>query len=342
MSDEKRPIIVKKIKKGGHAHHGGAWKLAYADLVTAMMAFFLLMWLLGSTTKAQMAGIADYFQSPLKVAMPGGEGSGDSSSVIPGGGADLTRSTGQIIRGDNERKVQVLNIKPGENDILYAEAKRMNTLKGLMERLVRDRTPYGYYKEQMVVDMTSEGLRIQLIDGKERPMFNSGSDDLLPHTKGILRAIGSSLNEIPFRVSISGHTDAQPFGGSGSSYTNWELSADRANAARREMITGGLKPERILRIIGLADSIPFKKEDPTHSTNRRISIVILNKRTEEAILRDGNPTPTSSASPADEPTLPKGIPDIRPHLPTSETHLPNTSGLPPPPHSGQPDIPLGM
>src|SRR5436305_95157 len=105
MSEEKRPIIVKKIKKGGHGHHGGAWKLAYADLVTAMMAFFLLMWLLGSTTKAQMAGIADYFQSPLKVAMPGGEGSGDSSSVIPGGGQDLTRSTGQVIRGDNARKV---------------------------------------------------------------------------------------------------------------------------------------------------------------------------------------------------------------------------------------------
>lgn len=289
MSEEKRPIVVKKIKKGGHGgHHGGAWKLAYADLVTAMMAFFLLMWLLGSTTKAQLAGIADYFQSPLKVAMPGGEGSGDSSSVIPGGGADLTRSSGQVIRGDNERKVQVLNVKPGENDILQAEYKRMISLRKKTEKMIRDRgSSLEPYKEQIVVDVTPEGLRIQLIDGQKRAMFDSGRADLLPHTRKILRELGSALNGVPFRISLSGHTDGTPFSSGDRGYSNWELSADRANAARRELIIGGMAEHRVLRVVGLADSIPYKIDDPTHASNRRISIIILNKRTEEAITKNG-------------------------------------------------------
>ncbi|MES2207495.1 MAG: flagellar motor protein MotB [Pseudomonadota bacterium] len=304
MSEEKRPIIVKKVKKGGHGgHHGGAWKLAYADLVTAMMAFFLLMWLLGSTTKAQMAGIADYFQSPLKVSMPGGEGSGDSSSVIPGGGMDLTRSTGQVIRGDNERKVKVLNIKPGENDILQAEYKRMMALRAKTEKMIKaEGSSLEPYKEQILVDVTPEGLRIQLIDGKKRAMFDSGHANLLPHTRNILRELGRALNEVPFRISISGHTDATPYSSGDRGYSNWELSADRSNAARREMIIGGLAEHKVLRVVGLASSIPFKIDDPTDASNRRISIIILNKRTEEAITKNSgkllpNEEPATLASP---------------------------------------------
>ncbi|MES2205880.1 MAG: flagellar motor protein MotB [Pseudomonadota bacterium] len=289
---DKRPIvIIKKVKPYGYSegHQRGSWKLAYADLATAMMAFFLLMWLIGSTTKAELSGIASYFNVPLKVAIFGGEGSGNSSTILPGGGADLSRSTGKKERADRDQTLQRINIKPSDNDILEAEYKKLLFMRDKVYLSMN--VPNSFlqeYKKQVVIDLTPEGLRIQLIDDKNRPMFDLGKSQLLPHASLILKNLATTLNNIPFRISISGHTDSTLYDAHTNNYSNWELSIDRANAARREMILGGLNEEQILRVEGIADSIPYVINEPTAPSNRRISIVILNKSTEDLIKRNGN------------------------------------------------------
>lgn len=271
MSDDsQRPIIVKKIKKGGHGHHGGAWKIAYADFVTAMMAFFLLMWLLGSSTKGQLRGIAEYFQNPLKVAMSGGSGAGDSTSVLQGGGLDLSRQAGAYRRSPEQ-----------------GESRKLEDLKKKLEDAVKNTASgkLAQYKDQILLDITPEGLRVQIIDQQNRPMFKSGSAQMESYAGDILKEISSILNQVPNRLSLSGHTDAAGFSTGDKSYSNWELSADRANASRRQLLTGGMDAGKILRVVGLADSVPFDKENPANPVNRRISIIVLNKEAEDNIMK---------------------------------------------------------
>jgi chemotaxis protein MotB len=291
MADDVRPIVIKRIKKVAGGHHGGAWKIAYADFVTAMMAFFLLMWLLGSTAKGDLKGIADYFTSPMKVAMQGGSGSGDSSSVLKGGGKDLTRSTGQVKDGDLASKTKVISMKETNAEFQRKEFEKLekaslDELKQNIEKLIDNNPALQQFKKQLLLDLTSEGLRIQIVDEQNRPMFDTSSSELKPYTKVILREIGAVLNSVPSKLSLSGHTDAALFGGSDKGYSNWELSSNRANASRREMITGGMDEHKVLRVVGLASTVLFDKNDPLSSINRRISIVVLNKRTEEAMLRE--------------------------------------------------------
>ncbi|HQR05100.1 MAG: flagellar motor protein MotB [Proteobacteria bacterium] len=291
MSDDtQQPIVVKRIKKGGGGHHGGAWKIAYADFVTAMMAFFLLMWLLGSTTQGDLKGISEYFSTPLKVAMAGGSGSGDSSSVIQGGGEDLSRAHGQVKKGDIESEKRSLNLQALRADFERQERARLEGLKGDLEQMIDSTPTLRQFKSQLLLDLTSEGLRIQIVDEKNRPMFDSASSELKPYTKEILHEIGRALNRVDNRISLSGHTDATPYSGGDKGFGNWELSTNRANASRREMIAGGMRENKVMRIVGLASTILYDKQDPYNPTNRRISIVVMNKRTEEAILRDGNNT----------------------------------------------------
>ena len=289
MSDDsQQPIVVKRIKKGGGAAHGGAWKIAYADFVTAMMAFFLLMWLLGSTAKGDLKGIADFFQTPLKVALMGGSGSGDSSSVIQGGGADLTSTYGQVKRGDVQAEKKTINLQRLKADFERKEQARLETLKSDLEALI-DQTPsLRQFKNQMLLDLTTEGLRIQIVDEKNRPMFDSASSELKPYTRDILREIGHALNRVDNRISVSGHTDATPYSGGDRGFGNWELSTNRANASRRELVAGGMADDKMIRVVGLASTVLYNKDDPYNAVNRRISIVVLNKRTEDDILRDGN------------------------------------------------------
>lgn len=288
MSDKKPPIIVKRVRKVTGGHHGGAWKIAYADFVTAMMAFFLLMWLLGSTTKGDLEGIAEYFKTPLKVAMQGGSGSGDSSSVIKGGGADLTRKTGQIQRGQTEAPKKTYNLKAAQAEIERLEVEKLKTLKKRLELAIESNATLRQFKRQLLVDITSEGLRIQIVDEQNRPMFNLASAELQPYTKVILREIGAVLNDVQNRVSLSGHTDSIQYANAGRGYSNWELSADRANASRRELIAGGMDEGKMLRVVGLASSVPFQNEAPTDPVNRRISIIVMNKQTEDAITRQAS------------------------------------------------------
>ncbi|OHC63900.1 MAG: flagellar motor protein MotB [Rhodocyclales bacterium RIFCSPLOWO2_02_FULL_63_24] len=288
MSDDtQQPIVIKRIKKGGAGAHGGAWKIAYADFVTAMMAFFLLMWLLGSTSQGDLNGIAEYFQNPLKVAMGGGSGSGDSSSLIPGGGRDLTSTHGQVKRGDIEAEKKTINLQRLKADFEKVEQTRLESLKGELEALINSSPALSQFRNQLLLDLTTEGLRIQIVDEKNRPMFDSASSDVKPYTRVILREIGLALNKVENRISLSGHTDAQPYAGGDRGFGNWELSTNRANASRREMVAGGMDDAKIMRVVGLASTVLYDKQEPYSPNNRRISIIVMNKRTEEAILADG-------------------------------------------------------
>ena len=299
MADEgQKPIIVKRIKKGGHGHHGGAWKIAYADFVTAMMAFFLLMWLLGSTTKGDMEGIASYFKTPLKVAMQGGSGAGDSASILQGGGQDLTRRSGQVKKGDTPTEKKTYDLKSARAAVEQAETSRLQQLKAKIEQTIAANPLLTKYKNQLLLDITSEGLRIQIVDEKNRPMFASASSELQPYTKDILDVLALVLNDVPNRIGLSGHTDSTPYQTAGG-YSNWELSADRANASRRELVHGGLTAAKILRVVGLAAAVHLDRKDPFNPINRRISILVMNKRTEESLLRDGGASLDVPAEDAD-------------------------------------------
>ncbi|WP_435751397.1 flagellar motor protein MotB [Thauera sp. AutoDN2] len=299
MSDDtQQPIVVKRIKKGGGGHHGGAWKIAYADFVTAMMAFFLLMWLLGSTAQGDLEGIADYFQNPLKVAMQGGEGTGDSSSIIQGGGEDLSRKVGQVRRGDtpNTRSINIdaapSRAKHGADGAVEAAARRERAqlidLKGKLEAIIEANPTLRQFKNQILLDIIKDGLRIQLIDAQNRPMFTTASAELRPYTRELLREIAKALNDVENRLSMSGHTDSAQYAGGERGFSNWELSSNRANAARRELVAGGLESGKMVRVVGLADTEHLVLDNPLDPANRRISIVVLNRAAEEAIRTQGS------------------------------------------------------
>ena len=310
-SKKLQPIIIKRVKKGGHVAHGGAWKIAYADFVTAMMAFFLLMWLLGSTTDGDKKGIADYFQSPLKIALAGGSGSGDSNSVLKGGGESLTSTVGQVKKGDVEAQRNTINLHKLKAEQMRAEVARLENLKQEIQQKMQSSEKLKEISSQIRLDMTRDGLRIQIVDDQNRPMFASGSATIAPYMKDLLRAIGSVLAEVPNRLTLEGHTDAQAFPGGDRGYSNWELSSDRANASRRELIAGGLADDRILRVQGLASSQPFDEKDPLAPTNRRISIIVMNREAEDRMFRTdpdkiAPDAEDSSASSATNSTAPAG------------------------------------
>ncbi len=281
----KSTIVIKRIKKGGHGAHSAAWKIAYADFVTAMMAFFLLMWLLGSTTQGDLKGIAEYFQSPLKVALSGGSGAGDATTVIQGGGPNLTASVGQVKNGDNDTKKRSPNQLRQELEKM--EKERMLRLKQRLDAAILANAKLSEFRHQIRVEITPDGLRIQIVDDFNRPMFELGSSRVQPYMREILHEIGKVLNEVDNKIALSGHTDAAPYAGGERFYSNWELSSDRANASRRELIAGGMLPAKIVRVVGLADSNLLVKDEPRSPLNRRISIIVLNKLAEERLNRAG-------------------------------------------------------
>jgi chemotaxis protein MotB len=291
IDEKKQPIVIKRIKKVAGGHHGGAWKIAYADFVTAMMAFFLLMWLLGSTSSEERAAIADYFQNPS--AIPGAGGA--STSMIKLGGAlELPRGEGEPMQQPAAQEAE---------DLIDEKTKLDELMEQLREQI--ENTPsLAEFKDQLLLDITSEGLRIQIVDKRNRPMFDLGSAELRYYTREILRQLAKTLATVPNYISISGHTDGTPFTGARPNYTNWELSTDRANAARRELDSGGVPVKKFGRVVGLADSVHFNKADPFAPINRRISIIVLNRATERAIgLRDDEPPQPAPAS-----VLPPPIP----------------------------------
>jgi len=280
-----QPIVIKRVKKVVHGHHGGAWKIAYADFVTAMMAFFLLMWLLGSTATGDLRGISDYFNTPLKVALSGGSGSGDSSSLIQGGGEDFTRTAGQVRRGEVREKKDTINLQALRDEFVRKERAKLTRLKERMEEAIARMPGLLELREQIRLELIADGLSIQIVDARNRPMFASGSAVVQAYMRDLLRAIGGMLNEVENPISLTGHTDAAPYVGGNRGYSNWELSADRANASRRELISGGMNPEKVLRVMGVGPVVPLDKGQPLDPMNRRIAIVVLNHSAEQRILR---------------------------------------------------------
>ncbi|MES2830690.1 MAG: flagellar motor protein MotB [Pseudomonadota bacterium] len=314
MADEGlRPIIVKRIKKSGGGHHGGAWKIAYADFVTAMMAFFLLMWLLGSTSKGELSGIAEYFKTPLKVAMQGGSGSGDSSSVLAGGGRDLTRKDGQQKKGENPQPKKSYNLGAAKAELERLELERLKGLKTRIEARIEASPTMRQYKNQLLIDITVDGLRIQIVDEQNRAMFALARAELQPYTREILFEIGQILNDMPNKISLSGHTDAAAYSNGEKGYSNWELSADRANASRRALIAGGMDQDKVLRVVGLSSAVPFEKAEPLNPVNRRISIIVMNKRAEESVTKEGAaPVAQGPAAASTPDSLPAPTPNLAP------------------------------
>ena len=302
MSEKKlQPIIIKRIKKKAHTAHGGAWKIAYADFMTAMMAFFLLMWLLGSTAQGELQGLADYFNTPLKVSMAGGAGSGGSSSIVTGGGTDLTKTSGQVRKSDAERNRQKMTSEQAKAAMAKQDEIRIKALQSKIDAIITNTPRLNEFRSQIRIDLTPDGLQIQIVDDQNRPMFDSGSALVKPYMRDILRDIGAALGEVENRISLAGHTDAAVYGNGDRGYSNWELSADRANASRRELVVAGMPDAKLSRVVGLAASDLLEPDNPRAPANRRITITILTREAEERLLGKGIPILPSAPLP-DEKT----------------------------------------
>jgi chemotaxis protein MotB len=289
-----QPIIIKRVKKGGHSAHGGAWKIAYADFVTAMMAFFLLMWLLGSTSEGDKKGLSDFFSAPLKVSMMGGSGAGASTSVITGGGSDLTLQAGQSRRGDGQdAKSKKQMAEAVKAEVAKQDAKKLAALSAKISALISSSPKLSEFTSQIRLDTTPDGLQIQIVDDQKRPMFDSGSAMVKPYMRDILREIGAALNGVENKISLDGHTDRSPYSNADRGYSNWELSADRANASRRELVVAGMPDDKLARVVGLASSLLLDAENPFSPANRRISIIVMTREAEERLMGTGR-TPVSA------------------------------------------------
>ncbi|NMM85415.1 flagellar motor protein MotB [Rhodococcus sp. SRB_17] len=306
MAEKKlQPIIVKRVKKARHAPHGGAWKIAYADFVTAMMAFFLLMWLLGSTAKGELQGIAAYFNAPLQVSMAGGNGAGNSSSVIPGGGNDLSKVHGQVRRSDSDLdKQRRMNPDTARAEMARQDTARIKALRSKIDAIITQSPRLNEYRSQIRIDVTPDGLQIQIVDEQNRPMFDSGSALVKPYMRDILREIGAALGGVENRISLAGHTDAAPYGNGERGYSNWELSADRANASRRELVAAGMPDAKLGRVVGLAASDLLEPDNPRAPANRRITITVLTREAEERLLGQAPPIAPTAQLPAEKPDNP--------------------------------------
>ncbi len=274
MSDE-QSIIIKRVKKAGHCAHGGAWKIAFADFMTAAMAFFLMLWVLSGVNDEEMKAMAEYFRDPSvieaspNVLIESKEQGRTSDSMIDMGGFKDTPKSSQDDDTDGESQKK-------------KEVKHMIELKKQIEKQIAESEELKELKNQLKIEITPNGLQIQILDDRKRPMFSAGVDLPKDYASKLLKEVGAILSKSSNRISIAGHTDSSGYSSS-AEYTNWELSADRANAARRLLLKGGVNAIRIAQAVGLSDTVPFDKENPYNPRNRRISIIVLNKDAEERL-----------------------------------------------------------
>ncbi|MBU2954581.1 flagellar motor protein MotB [Marinobacter sp. F3R08] len=282
---EEQPIIIKRKKVIAGGHHGGSWKVAFADFATAMMAFFLVLWLTATASPEQKKAVEGYFRDPVGFTEGGSPNPVDlegSASVVNEASPDIESSQIQIEDEIVDELSETL------------EQRRMEQLFQELKERIDENETLQEFKDQLLIDITDEGLRIQIVDRSGRPMFDSGRAELKYYSQDILFELAKTLGSVNNKLSITGHTDSTPFSGR-PGYTNWELSADRANTARRALVAGGVRQQQIARVVGLSDSVLFDREDPNAPVNRRISIIVLNKKTVDNIL--------SSAGQADEPLI---------------------------------------
>lgn len=272
-------IIIRRVKKNRHEEHGGAWKVAMADFAIAMMALFIVLWLTNVTDEAEREAIAGYFQDPL--AYESGK-QVPSAYVIDLGGMPSTADNTAISETlDPEKILQAEEIESLAEAI---ERRRLEELKAEIEAKIEASPTLSPFKNQMTLDITTEGLRIQIVDQTKRPMFNVGSSTLKYYSEDILYELAPMLMTVENRLSITGHTDSDPYVSvDPENDINWELSAQRANAARRALMEAGIEKKQIAQILGMGDTAPLDIDNPESDINRRIAIVLLNKKTEEGI-----------------------------------------------------------
>jgi chemotaxis protein MotB len=270
---EDQPIIIKRKKVVAAGHHGGSWKVAFADFATAMMAFFLVLWLTATASPEQKLAVEGYFKDPVGYT----EG-GSKNPVDLGGSASVVKESSEDIADSN---IQIDDQVVEEMAQTLEQQKMEQLFQDLKDRIEENKTLQDF-KDQLLIDITSEGLRIQIVDRSQRPMFDSGRAELKYYSQDILFELAKTLSTVNNKLSITGHTDSTPFGGR-PGYTNWELSADRANTARRALVAGGVAGGQIGRVVGLSDSVLFNKDDPQAPVNRRISIIVMNKKASDNI-----------------------------------------------------------
>ena len=314
MTETKPTVIVRRVKKvQGGGHHGGSWKVAYADFVTAMMAFFMVLWLMAATTKPERAAISEYFRNPSPLAgssstpAPGmaGPGGASTSMIKLGGATDVSRGNSND-PFQNQQEAVPTPVQERERD-----KQRLEALKQELQEAISKSQALEPFKDQLLLDITPEGLRIQIVDKQNRPMFDLGSARLMPYTQTILVELSRYINQVPNHISLTGHTDTTAYS-TQVGYGNWELSADRANAARRALLEGGMDPAKVARVVGLASSVLFDKTNPQNPINRRISIVVMSQEAEAAALNqaDSLPVPVTAVVPATAAAAPaEGVSD---------------------------------
>lgn len=301
-----QPIIIKRVKKVVGRHHGGAWKIAFADFAVAMMAFFLVMWLLSSATPEQKKAISGYFQDPV-----GFSTSGSPYAIDLGGTPTVApertlspESAAEAVEPDLELDLE------SDDDLSrlleQLERERLQMLLQELQAKIDENDQLRPYREQIHFSITQEGLRIQIVDDEQRPMFALGSARLQTYFEDILYMMAGSIRSVPNKISIGGHTDAKSYAGEGE-FGNWELSANRANAARRALRAGGLDEHQVARVAGYASSVLFDRNEPYSPVNRRIDIVVLTKKAQQD-LEDS----AEDASGQQPEPLPESTPTGRP------------------------------
>ncbi|CAM2814012.1 flagellar motor protein MotB [Pseudomonas gessardii] len=316
--ENNQPIIIKRVKRFAAGHHGGAWKIAFADFATAMMAFFLVLWLMSTATPEQKIAIAGYFKDPI-----GFSESGTPFVIDLGGSPELApeRTINPEVQTEAPQENIPIERQTVESMAEQVEQERLELLLQELQNKVDENPQLQKFKDQIHFEISADGLRIQIMDAANRPMFDSGSARLKPYFEDILLAMADTIKAVPNKISVSGHTDAKPYSGLGD-FGNWELSANRANAARRALVAGSYPDTQVARVVGFASSQLFDAQDPFNPINRRIDIVVLTKKAQRAIEGEQGATPPvptqGDGAPGEVPVDPNALPPEQQPLPAHE------------------------
>ncbi|PSS57559.1 flagellar motor protein MotB [Pseudomonas sp. BBP2017] len=312
--ENNQPIIVKRVKRFGDGHHGGAWKIAFADFATAMMAFFLVLWLLSTATPEQKLAIAGYFKDPI-----GFTESGTPYIIDLGGSPQLApeKTINPEVKSEPTPDTHIqLDQDKVESLAEQVERERLELLLQELQNKVEENPQLQKFKDQILFEITQDGLRIQIMDAENRPMFDLGSARLQPYFEDILLAMADTIKAVPNKISISGHTDAKPYAGTGD-FGNWELSANRANAARRALVAGGYPDTQVARVVGYASSSLFDRANPLNPVNRRIDIIVLTKKAQRTLE-------------GEQPAAPEGaVPEVNAPVPAPAAPAPEVEPMQP-------------
>lgn len=288
MADENQTIVIKRVKKGGGGAHGGSWKIAFADFALAMMAFFLVLWLMETTTELEKRAISGYFSDPRSLAE---EGDGGTPYVLDLGGRPLDLPNPglnlALVREDREQVTESPQELETPEYLELVRLRQKETMENVAEELeeaLGGEQDYEWFNDSVLIEQTEDGLSIQVIDQENRPLFAVGDDQLRPFARELMWLIAAVLEDVPNAITVYGHTDALPFSAAvAGEYSNWELSTDRAHAARRALVEGGMEDSQFSQVVGMGDTVPFDPDDPANPANRRIVILVMNEISEARV-----------------------------------------------------------